>query len=630
MDNLSIGFPNIYVNFSKANGYCYVYAYTPQYDKETKRTKKTNVKSIGIIRSKDGIGVIEFNHYFKLHFPKFRNVKVERKGVNNLEFTAIDIASTDEKEAATVSNKSKLPSLHIEPPRHMKIGASYFIQKCFENSYSGRALKQIGLSKKNLSLLTTLVIHTVAEGIKDLNSVEYYIRDHIVPYEGNINKDTIYRLFKSIDSELMINFYKKKQMLMNADLSKCNESLSNKTLIALDGSNLDANCKNIIKAKHGNSKSGNDTPIINFLTVVDQYTGTTFGHCTYSGNITDVATLEGVIKQLAYFGCSKYVLVMDRGYWCVYNVSCLYNYNVDFLIHVKTSHNSVKKLIKDNIDNLAMCNGCISITRDRETNYMMKIKKSWSYYSTTTGKKEKKPIYVYMFYNPSIYNHTLASLIEAKDEVNQIYAEYKAQLAKAIKSKKAKPAEPKLTGKNDKLVNDGVLVVDGKTNTYALDNQKATELARLEAVWVLASSIEFGDEEVYTHYAHRNQIEIGYRYLKDHIEADTLGVSTEQSFNAKLFLSLLASEFMNSFGLKVKKWNASASATERVKLKQNSFDLTMKDLDTLECIKDGDNIIPTTNLLQRHDNLFKAMGIDPIDLRNSKLKQGCLEDGFGD
>ena len=210
MDNLSIGFPNIYVNFSKANGYCYVYAYTPQYDKETKRTKKTNVKSIGIIRSKDGVGVIEFNHYFKLHFPKFRDVKVERKGVNNLEFTAIDIASTDEKEAATVSNKSKLPSLHIEPPRHMKIGASYFIQKCFENSYSGRALKQIGLSKKNLSLLTTLVIHTVAEGIKDLNSVEYYIRDHIVPYEGNINKDTIYRLFKSIDSELMINFYKKK------------------------------------------------------------------------------------------------------------------------------------------------------------------------------------------------------------------------------------------------------------------------------------------------------------------------------------------------------------------------------------------------------------------------------------
>ena len=45
MDNLSIGFPNIYVNFSKANGYCYVYAYTPQYDKETKRTKKTSLQS---------------------------------------------------------------------------------------------------------------------------------------------------------------------------------------------------------------------------------------------------------------------------------------------------------------------------------------------------------------------------------------------------------------------------------------------------------------------------------------------------------------------------------------------------------------------------------------------------------
>ena len=55
----------------------------------------------------------------------------------------------------------------------------------------------------------------------------------------------------------------------------------------------------------------------------------------------------------------------------------------------------------------------------------------------------------------------------------------------------------------------------------------------------------------------------------------------------------------------------------------------IKNLQNLR-IKDGNNIIPTTNLLQRHDNLFKAMGIDPIDLRNSKLKQGCLEDGFGD
>lgn len=624
MDNLSNGFPNVYVNYSKVKDYCYVYAYEPKYDAVTKRTKKTNVKSIGIIRSKDGVGVIEFNHYFNLHYPKFQNIVVTRKGVNNLEFVV-------SQETNDVAPKAQvIPALHIAPPRHMKIGASYFILKTFEQSYSGRALKQIGFKKNQLDLIMTLVIYTIAEGIQKLNAVEYYARDHIVPYEGNINKDTIYRLFGHINSEMIIKFYKVKQYIMNADLSKYKKSMTERKLVALDGSNIDASCKHIAKAKQGNSKSGHDNPIINFLTLVDQYTGTTFGHCTYSGNITDIATLEGVIKQLAYFGCSGYVLVMDRGYWCVYNVSCLYNYGVDFLIHVKTSHASVKKLIKDNIDDLSVANGCTTIQRDNEINYMMKLKKTWSFYSTKSGNKERKPIYVYMFYNPGIYNHTLASLITDKDELNSIWNEYKEQVIKARKSKKAKPQEPKLSAKFEKLIKDGVLEFNVVTNSYTLNNEKSTELARLEAVWVLASSVEFGADEVYSHYAHRNQIEIGYRYLKEHVEANTLGVSTEQSFDAKLFLSLLASEFINSFSLAVKKWNKTAPATEQVKLKQNSFALTLKDLDTLECIKDGETIIPTTNLLQRHDNLFKAMGIDPIDLRNTKLKQGCIEDGFVD
>ena len=49
----------------------------------------------------------------------------------------------------------------------------------------------------------------------------------------------------------------------------------------------------------------------------------------------------------------------------------------------------------------------------------------------------------------------------------------------------------------------------------------------------------------------------------------------------------------------------------------------------LECIYHDKTIIPTTNILKRHENLFKAMGIDPIVLQNTKLKTASLNDDLG-
>ena len=57
--------------------------------------------------------------------------------------------------------------------------------------------------------------------------------------------------------------------------------------------------------------------------------------------------------------------------------------------------------------------------------------------------------------------------------------------------------------------------------------------------------------------------------------------------------------------------------------------MTFKDLDTLECIRHGDVIIPTTNILKRHEALFNMMRIDPVVLQNTKLKKATLDDEMG-
>ena len=57
--------------------------------------------------------------------------------------------------------------------------------------------------------------------------------------------------------------------------------------------------------------------------------------------------------------------------------------------------------------------------------------------------------------------------------------------------------------------------------------------------------------------------------------------------------------------------------------------MTFKDLDTLECIYHNNTIIPTPNILKRHENLFNMMDIDPIVLQNTKLKRATLDDDVG-
>ena len=130
-------------------------------------------------------------------------------------------------------------------------------------------------------------------------------------------------------------------------------------------------------------------------------------------------------------------------------------------------------------------------------------------------------------------------------------------------------------------------------------------------------------------YRQRNEIEVMYPYFKNHVQADTLRVSNDDHFNAKLFLGLISSEFLNTLKMRIVEWNKDKPKKDQVKLKDNSMYMTFKDLDTVECIYHNNTIIPTTNILKRHENLFNMMGIDPIVLQNTKLKRATLDNDIG-
>ena len=349
----------------------------------------------------------------------------------------------------------------------------------------------------------------------------------------------------------------------------------------------------------------------------------------YSDHTADIATLEGSVKQLAYYGCKNYTVIVDRGYWSLYNINVMYNLGLDFIVHAKLSMDTLKTFIKSIINDLSVGNGCHKIEQNNEINYCQCHELQWSYYDIKSTKKCRKPVYLYAFYNPALASAAKLELEEQVRELNSQLNEYKAALSKATAQHKKKPEMPKLSEFFQNLINEGVLYLNTTYNRYDLDNTKAYSYCQSAGVWILASSTKLDCEEIFTRYRQRNEIEVMYRYFKNHVEADTLKVSNEKNFNAKLFLGLLASEFLNTLKLKIIDWNKTATQKTLVKLKDNSMYMTFKDLDTLECIYHKDTIIPTTNILKRHENLFTMMGIDPIVLQNTKLKKASLNEELG-
>ncbi|SPT68267.1 Transposase [Anaerobiospirillum thomasii] len=634
IDKARNSLPRVYINAKgkDEDRIVYVIAYELVYV-EGKSYKK-NSKTIGRIESADGFGTINFNAAFLRDNPIFDEVTVKRIGRNtsknnaeksqfSFELKKKDNKTKQQKNQMAKPDVDTTPEIFAEP-RIMKFGASYFIKSVIENSASGRALRQLNLSKIRYNQLLTVLVYIIACGIDQIEAIEYYVRDHIVPYKKNMNKDVLYNLWKHLDEATQRKFFELKQTIIHNSTCKMG-AVSKTKYFALDGSNCDCYARNISKATYGKSKSGTDTPIVSYLSMIDQKSGELVSFYPYSGSTPDISTLEGAVKHSLKAGCDDYCLVTDRGYSSSYNISFLYDKGINFLMHLKASSSHIKAIIRENIDALCCGNNCSIIRHEKEVNYAMQIEKLWSYGNRQKGKERNRAkIYLYLFYNKDIYQETKDFLISTIEEANVKYDDYKRKLAKAKKQHKSNP-EMDLSSSVEKLMKDNIIILDKTTNRFIFNNEKGNIYCHESSVWILASSLQLSCEDAFNAYRERNNIEVMYRYLKDQVDASTMHVSSDTSFTGKLFVSLLASEFLNMMNLKIKQHNKTAPECDKVKLKSNSLSMTFKDLDLIECTQYADEIIPKTNLSKNYEKLFQIFNVDPIDLKTDYYQGAGLE-----
>ena len=637
---------------------------------------------IGSIKSSDGLGECVFNMRFLCSNPEFIDWRVTRLGQGKFKYERrsdeeikqlkAEVQAFKEKNSPLekdVLNNEKIlkqervkdvksceqslesaPTSDFNIPR--KFGDQYVLLSFMEKLISYKVLKK-HLPKDKYDMLCYMVMVIISKSIKSISyELEAFVREHVIkPKFLSCSKDAIQRFYKYLDANNIPQLFMEKKAY---EFNKLNQGSKEKIFIVLDGTNIDHSGNTISKALPGKSKSGNNGNIINFMTIVDQENHDLYATLSYAGNVTDLLTVESICKNFFERGYrGKVVLVSDRGFWSVYNISTMLDYGISFLFNCNVAKTSyIKKWALNISKDLFINYDCITFKAvsalfDKNTGNTRilsgkTIKLSWSFVQHLAHKlgnkqsrfnlskisRENKDLYAHFIFSRDIYNDLFNKINLMINELNEAYNDAK-NWQDVISGKESSS----ITAEHFSLITDGLVtlsktreksygvnkcnITDTRLNHYAMNYQALSEYCRVRATRVLVSDCVENCIEANMRYSQRNNVEVGYSMLKGELGGSNINASTDKTVNSKIFLLGLATELQYKLIEANRSYNKKLKATgeKGVDLEQNSIRATLRILESIEASIDKKNgkIILSSGITKRLNNLIKSFGLEGLD-----------------
>ena len=173
----------------------------------------------------------------------------------------------------------------------------------------------------------------------------------------------------------------------------CNEYL------AFDTTSISSYSTLIKQAKYGKNKEGDSLPQINLALLYGEESMLPVYYRKLAGNITDVKTIENLVRDVDFLKLEKLKLVMDRGFYSEKNINDLMKHHHKFLIGMKISLKFVSRIldrVRDDFVTRFNYNSELKI-------YVMTFTEEWDYTEEKprSGEiiQEKRRVYLHFYYN---------------------------------------------------------------------------------------------------------------------------------------------------------------------------------------------------------------------------------------
>ena len=294
--------------------------------------------------------------------------------------------------------------------------------------------------------------------------------------------------------------------------------------LAFDTTSISSYSRLIKQAKYGKNKEGDSLPQINLALLYGEESMLPVYYRKLAGNITDVKTIENLLKDIDFLKLEKLKLVMDRGFYSERNINDLMKRHHKFLIGVKTS----LKIVSSRLDEIQSD----FVTRFNYNSelklYVMSFTEEWDYSEEKprTGEiiNDKRRIYLHYYYNDQ-------KATDDKTRFNAMLDRLESNLVNGAPD----PADDKLYHKYF-VINE--TPVKGKTYSFKEDAIRKAE--KNYGYFVLMSNGIKDPVEALRIYRLKDLIEKSFGNLKERLSMRRMSVESEENFEGKLFVQFVA------------------------------------------------------------------------------------------
>ena len=473
-----------------------------------------------------------------------------------------------EKEAP--ARRGPLPA---EKCKRLFTGATYLLDKIGDELGIAADLRACfpKIHKEVLSLAYYLAL----EPTSPLYRFKRWALTHKHPYGYEISSQRSSELLPMLDEAAKMDFFRK-QAKRRAETE----------YLFYDSTSVSSYSEQLKQVKYGKNKDGDSLAQINLALLLGQSSGLPVYYRKLPGNITDVMTIENLLKGIEYLDIGKIKIVMDRGFYSAKNVNGLYKGRHKFIIGSKISLKFIQDALKPDRADF-----------DRRENYNSEMglfikshMMDWPYedVKARSGEvvNEVRRIYAHIYFNDQLAT-------DDKVRFNKMLDTLEDEIRSARRNKDNEKNYAKYFDVTETPVR-GIRVVP---------KQPAIDEARKNfGFFVLLSNIVKDPVEALKIYRSKDMIEKSFNDLKDRLNMRRTSVSSEENLEGKLFLQFVALIYLSY----VKRAMDKAGLFKHWTM-QELFD----ELDIIELFQQPGSAAYHGEITEKQRKLYVALGVEP-------------------
>ena len=495
--------------------------------------------------------------------------KYDPKKKKSVYFNRRLIGHIDPDTGEIVKNRKTKPYSNSPGTKREYYGATYLYDQIAEKLGIKEDLKCV--IPKYADEILNLAYYELSERNSPVYLYDKWAKTHWTPTRRKISSQHGSDIMEAIDYATTTQF--------------CNcqaKRQSEKDFWFYDITSISSYSKLLTDVKYGHNKENKKLPQINLALLTNQKTGLPFYFRHLAGNISDVATLRKLVKDISDMDIKKIKIGCDRGAWSNKNLMDLFDGHIKFLIGAKMSVNFVKEVIENNLDKLKN----YEYYNSDFDMYGMAVPHQWEYEKinpkTKNVQKGTKRSYFHIFYSPQ-------KAIEEGKELGKLLATLDNELKTNNK-----------TEKNMKLYDYYFI----KRRKQYIPNIKNIEQERkLHGVFALFTNcVNLNSMVALQIYRDKDQIEKHFTDIKSNLDFRTTKVSSDLILQGKLLIMFIALIIISWIKRKIRD-------NDRIKVK-STWEL-LKDLENVELYSKKNIKCAVFGMTKKQKDYYLNLGIAP-------------------